>query len=147
MPHIPAFQKPSYDALGHHVEQHLSGSVENKAAQIRDSRLINYLAYLDEYGLTDKYLNHFSSVIDDLLSRYVLLLFTGYGCTPRHIKTGTILGYLTVINAHYVEMGIHPLFVAKLKSKTARLLADAKKFELEPDHREPLFGHLTRCMI
>ena len=62
----------------------------------------------------------------------------GYGCTPRHIKTGTILGCLTMINAHYVEMGIHPPFVAKLKSKTARLLADTKKIELEPDCREPL---------
>jgi hypothetical protein len=133
--------------LGHHVEQHLSGSVDYKAAQIRDSRLINFLAYLDKYGLTDKYLNHSSSVVDDLLSMYVLLLFMGYGCTLRHIKTGTILGYLTVINAHYVEIGIHPPFVAKLKSKTARLLADTNKFELEPDHREPLSEHLTRCMI
>jgi hypothetical protein len=62
----------------------------------------------------------------------------GYGCTPRHIKSGTVLGYLTVINAYYVEMGIHPPFVAKSKTKTARLLADTKKFELEPDRREPL---------
>jgi len=62
----------------------------------------------------------------------------GYGCTPRHIKSGTFLGYLTVINAHYVEMGIHHPFVAKSKIKTARLLTDTKKFELEPDHREPL---------
>ena len=43
-----------------------------------------------------------------------------------------------MINAHYVEMGIHPPFVAKSKTKTARLLADTKKFELEPDRREPL---------
>ena len=43
-----------------------------------------------------------------------------------------------VINAHYVEMGIHPPFIAKSKSKTARLLADSKKFELEPDCCEPL---------
>ena len=82
MPHIPALQKPSYDALGHHVEQRLSGSVDYKAAQTRDSQLINFLAYINEYGLTDKYLDHSSSVIDDLLPRYVLLLFTGYGCTP-----------------------------------------------------------------
>jgi hypothetical protein len=138
MPHIPALQKPSYDALGHHVEQCLSGSIDYKAAQTRDSRLINFLAYVDEYGLTDKYLNHSSSVVDDLLSRYVLLLFVGYGCTPRHIQFGTILGYLMVINAHYIEMGIHPPFVAKSKSKTSCLLADTKKFELEPDRREPL---------
>jgi hypothetical protein len=80
MLHIPALQKPSYDALGHHVEQRLSGSVDHKAAQTRDSRLIHFLTY--EYELTDKYLNHSSSVVDDLLSRYVLLLFMGYGCTP-----------------------------------------------------------------
>ena len=43
-----------------------------------------------------------------------------------------------MINAHYVEIGIHLPFVAKSKTKTARLLADTKKFELEPDHREPL---------
>ncbi len=43
-----------------------------------------------------------------------------------------------MINAHYIEMGIHPPFVAKSKSKTARLLADTKKFELKPDRREPL---------
>ena len=49
-----------------------------------------------------------------------------------------VLGYLTVINAHYVEMGIHPPFVAKSKTKTASLLADTKKFELKPDRREPL---------
>ena len=138
MPHIPALQKPSYDALGHHVEQRLSGSVDHKAAQTRDSRLIHFLAYIDKYVSTNKYLNHSSSIIDDLLSRYVLLLFMGYGCTPRHIKSGTVLGYLTVINAHYVEMGIQPSFVAKSKTKTARLLADTKKFELEPDRREPL---------
>jgi len=35
-------------------------------------------------------------------------------------------------------MGIHPPFVAKSKTKTASLLADTKKFELEPDCREPL---------
>ena len=35
-------------------------------------------------------------------------------------------------------MGIHPPFVAKSKTKTARLLTDTKKFELEPDRREPL---------
>ena len=58
---------------------------------------------------------------------------------PRHIRSGTVLGYLTVINAHYVEMGIHPPFVAKSKTKTARLLVDTKKFELKPDRREPLF--------
>jgi hypothetical protein len=62
----------------------------------------------------------------------------GYSCTPCHIKSGTVLGYLTVINAHYVKMGIHPPFVSKLKSKTARLLADTKKFKLKPDRREPL---------
>ena len=45
---------------------------------------------------------------------------------------------MTVINAHYVDMGIHPPFVAKSMSKTARLLADAKTFELKPDRREPL---------
>jgi hypothetical protein len=138
MPHIPAIQKPSYDALGHHVEQRLSGYVNHKAAQTRDSRLIHFLAYIDEYELTDKYLNHSSSIVDDLLSRYVLLLFVGYGCTPRQIKSGTVLGYLTVINAHYVEMGIHPPFVAKSKTKTARLLANTNKFELKPDRREPL---------
>jgi len=43
-----------------------------------------------------------------------------------------------VINAHYVEIGIHLPFVAKSKTKTARLLADTKKFELEPDRHEPL---------
>jgi hypothetical protein len=78
------------------------------------------------------------SIVDDLLSRYVLLLFMGNGCTPCHIKSGTVLGYLTLINAHYVEMGICPPFVAKSKSKTARLFADTKKFELKPDHREPI---------
>jgi len=138
MPHIPVLQKPSYDALGHLVEQRLSGSVDHKAAQTRDSRLIHFLAYIDKYELTDKHLNHSSSIVDDLLSRYVLLLFMGYGCTPRHIRSGTVLGYLTVINAHYVKMGIHPPFVAKSKTKTARLLANTKNFELEPDHREPL---------
>jgi hypothetical protein len=61
-----------------------------------------------------------------------------YGYTPQYILTGTVLGYLTVINAHYVEMGIHPPFVAKSKTKTALLLADTKKFKLEPDCREPL---------
>ena len=91
MPHIPALPKPSYDALGHHVEQRLSESIDYKAAQTRDSRPINFLTYVDEYGLTDKYLNHSSSVVNDFLSRYVLLLFMGYGCTPRHIKSGTIL--------------------------------------------------------
>ena len=35
-------------------------------------------------------------------------------------------------------MGIHPPFVAKSKTKTARLLVDTKKFELKPDRREPL---------
>jgi hypothetical protein len=146
MSHISALQKPSYDALGYHVEQRLSGSVDNKAAQTRDSRLIHFLAYINEYELTDKYLNHSSSNVNDLLSRYVLLLFMGYGCMPCHIKSGTVFGYLTVINAHYVEMGTHPPFVAKLKSKTARLLADIKKFELKPDRREPLLiKHLTRC--
>ena len=69
---------------------------------------------------------------------YVLLLFMGYGCTPRHIKSGTVLGYLKVINAHYAKMGIHPPIVAESKTKTVRLLADTKKFELEPDRREPL---------
>jgi hypothetical protein len=138
MSHISALQKPSYDALGYHVEQHLSGSVDNKAAQTRDSRLIHFLAYIKEYESTDKYLSHSSSIDDDLLSRYVLLLFMGYGCTPRHIKSGTVLGYLTVINAHYVEMGIHPPFIAKSKSKTVRLLADTKKFKLKPDCCEPL---------
>ena len=49
-----------------------------------------------------------------------------------------VLGYLAVINIHYDEMGIHPPFVAKSKTKTARLLADTKKFELKPDRREPL---------
>jgi hypothetical protein len=82
MPHIPALQKPSYDALGHHVEQCLSGSVDHKAAQTRDSRLIHFLTYINEYKLTDKYLNHSSSIVNDLLFRYVLLLFMGYGCTP-----------------------------------------------------------------
>ena len=62
----------------------------------------------------------------------------GYGCTPRHIKSGMVIGYLTVINAHYVEMGIHPPFVAESKTKTARLIADTKKFELKPDHCGPL---------
>jgi hypothetical protein len=138
MPHISALQKPSYNALGHHVEQRLSGSVDHKAAQTRDSWLIQFLAYIDEYKLTDKYLNHSSSIVDDLLSGYVLLFFMGYGCTLRHIKSGTVLGYLTVINAHYVEMGIHPPFVAKSKTKTARLLADTKKFKFEQDRREPL---------
>ena len=82
MPHIPALQKPSYDALGHHVEQRLSGSVDHKAAQTRDSRLIHFLAYIDEYELTDKYLNHSFSIVNDLLSRYVLLLFMGYSSMP-----------------------------------------------------------------
>jgi hypothetical protein len=77
MPHISALQKPSYNALGHHVEQRLSGSVDHKAAQTRDSRLVHFLAYIDEYELTDKYLNHSSSIVDDILSRYVLLLFMG----------------------------------------------------------------------
>jgi CRISPR/Cas system-associated exonuclease Cas4 (RecB family) len=117
MPHISALQKRSYDALGHHVEQRLSGSVDHKAAQTRDSRLVHFLAYIDEYKLTDKYLNHSSSIVDDILSRYVLLLFMGYGCTPRHIKSGTVLGYLMVINAHYTEMGIHPPFAAKSKTR------------------------------
>ena len=49
-----------------------------------------------------------------------------------------VLGYLTMINAHYAEMGIHPPFVAKSWTKTARLLTDTKKFELEPDRHEPL---------
>ena len=138
MPYIPALQKPSYDVLGHHVEQRLSGSVDHNAAQTRDSRLIYFLAYIDEYGLTNKSLNHSSSVVDDLLSMYVLLFFMGYGCTPRHIKSGTVLGYLTVINAHYAEMNIHPHFVAKSKTKTARLLTDTKKFELKPDRHAPL---------
>ena len=35
-------------------------------------------------------------------------------------------------------MGIHPPFIAKSKSKTARLLADTNKFELEPDRCERL---------
>jgi hypothetical protein len=35
-------------------------------------------------------------------------------------------------------MDIHPPFVAKLKSKTVRLLANTKKFELKPDRCEPL---------
>jgi hypothetical protein len=82
--------------------------------------------YIDEYELTDKYLNHSSSVVDDLLSRYVLLLFMGYGCMPRLIKSRMVLGYLTVINAHYAKMGIHPPAVAKSKTKTARLLTDTK---------------------
>jgi hypothetical protein len=138
MSHISALRKPSYNALGYLVEQRLSGSADNKAAQTRDSRLIHFLTYIEEYELTDKYLSHSSSIVDDLLSSYVLLLFMGYGCTPCNIKSGTVLGYLTVINAHYVKMGIHPPFVAKLKSKTARLLADTKKFELELDHCEPL---------
>jgi hypothetical protein len=91
MPHIPALQKPSYDALRHHVEQRPSRSIDYKAAQTRDSWLINFLACIDEYGLTDKYLNHSSSIVNDLLSRYVLLLFIDYGCTPQHIKSGTVL--------------------------------------------------------
>jgi hypothetical protein len=125
--HISALRKPSYNALGYHVEQRLSGSVDNKAAQTRDSWLIHFFAYIEEYELTNKYISHSSPIIDDLLSRYVLLLFMGYGCTPPQIKSGTVLGYLTVINAHYVEMGICPPFIAISKSKTVRLLADTKK--------------------
>ena len=49
-----------------------------------------------------------------------------------------ILGYLMVISAHYVEMGIHPPFVAKSKTKTAHLLAKTNKFELEPARCEHL---------
>ncbi len=98
-----------------------------KAAQTRDSRLIHFLTYINEYKLTDKYLNHSSSIVNDLLFRYVLLLFMGYGCTPWHIKSGMVLGYLMVNNAHYVEMGIHPPFVAKSKTKTAHLIPDTKK--------------------
>jgi hypothetical protein len=102
MLHISALRKPSYDALGYHVEQRLAGSVDNKAAQTRDSQLIHFLAYIKEYELTNEYLSHSSSIVDDLLSRYVLLLFMGYSCTPCHIKSMTVLGYLTVINTHYV---------------------------------------------
>jgi hypothetical protein len=53
MSHILALQKTSYDALGYHVEQRLSGSVDNTAAQTRDSWLIHFLAYIDKYEFTD----------------------------------------------------------------------------------------------
>jgi len=60
--------------------------------------------YIDEYELTDKYLNHSSSVVDDLLSRYVLLLFMGYGWT----KTARLLTDTKSLSSNRTIVNLYP---------------------------------------
>ena len=105
---IPAVGAPSFDILGDIVEQRLSGCTDGKGAKTRESRLGNFLDFLQNNNV-DNYLTPDPKWVDAVVIRYVVYIMNGYGCTTKYIETKTVKEYLKEINKHYTAYGLPPL--------------------------------------
>ena len=77
--------------------------------------------------------------VDEILARYVVYLLEGFTIKNIHVSCNTIKGYLKAVNDHYVVNSLPPPFDAdSLDSRASRLLAAQRRFQQEPDRREPL---------
>lgn len=86
----------------------------------------------------DNYLAVDPKWVDTVVSRYVVYIMNGYGCTSKYIEAKTVKEYLKEINKHYTAHGLPPPWVNTAKTKTARLVKDKQTFEKEAKRREPL---------
>ena len=146
MSFIPAITAPSFDALGDIVEQRLSGCTDAKGAKTRESRLSNFLDFLNNNNITD-YLSADPKWVDEVVSRYVVYIMSGYGCTTKYIEAKTVKEYLKEINKHYTAHGLPPPWVNTATTKTARLVKDKQTFETEAKRREPLTHECIETML
>ena len=116
---IPAVGAPSFDALGDIVEQRLSGCTDAKAIKTRESRLSNFLDFIKRNDLTATYLTTNPIVVDKIVSRYMVYIISGFGCTTKFIEAKTVKEYLKEINKHYVANGFPPPWISIADTKTA----------------------------
>jgi len=65
-------------------------------------------------------------------------LLSGHTIKDIEIKTGTIKGYMDVINKYYKQHNFNEPFDPESDSGAARLLREQKKFEQDPERRAPL---------
>jgi hypothetical protein len=138
MSSFPANGAPSFDALGDIVEQRLSGCTDAKATKTRESRLSNFLDFIKRNDLTASYLTTNPFEVDKIVSRYIVYILSGFGCTTKFIEANTVKEYLKEINKHYIANGFSPPWINIADTKTARLVRDKDKFEKEAERRSPL---------
>jgi len=77
-------------------------------------------------------------MVDKIVSRYIVYIISGFGCTTKFIEAKTVKEYLKEINKHYVANGFPPPWISIADTKTARLVRDKDKFEKESKQRSPL---------
>lgn len=138
MSSFPANAAPSFDALGDIVEQRLSGCTDAKSTKTRESRLGNFLDFIKRNGLGGTYLTANPFEVDKIVSRYIVYIISGFGCTTKFIEAKTVKEYLKEINKHYIANGFPPPWISIAETKTARLVRDKVKFEKEAERRSPL---------
>ena len=146
MSFIPALGAPSFNALGDIVDQRLSGCNDAKGAKTRDSRLVNFLNFCTNNDITN-YLSPDPNWVDTVISRYIVYIINGYGCTTKFIETKTVKEYLKEINKHYISHGLPPPWVSTAKTKTARLVKDKQTYEAEAKRRDPLTHKCIETMF
>jgi len=84
----------------------LSDNTDAKAIKTRESRLSNFLDFIKRNDLTATYLTTNPIVVDKIISRYIVYIISGFGCTTKFIEAKTVTEYLKEINKHYVANGL-----------------------------------------
>ena len=101
MPSISALGYPSYDDLGRAAEQRLARSIDRVKIFSRDSRLDHFLKFVSRYDLQDKYLSQDEEFMEDMMTRYVTFMLSGFTIQSREVLVSTIKCYLQVVNTYY----------------------------------------------
>ena len=138
MPPIPAVRYPTWDALGSTAQQRLAGSIDPKQHKTKCARLNHFLGFIEHYNLQNDYLTDKSSVLDEILLRYVTFLLSGFTIQCKAILASTIKGYMAAINKHYKEEGWPEPWHPKGTTSANEILNKQQTFEDMPAQRDPL---------
>jgi len=93
--------------------------------------------------------------VDTVVSRYVVYIMNGYGCTTKYIAVKTVKEYLKEINKHYTTYGLPPPWVNTAQTKTAKRREPLTQSCIETmlelaahyGHSEDCFECLMRDMV
>lgn len=80
------------------------------------------------------------------MERYVSFLLDGYTIKDIDVMTDTIYGYMRAVNKLYKDKRFNEPFDRSSQSRAAILLREQKKYEDEPDRRQPLHDKVI-CMM
>ena len=97
--------------------------------------------------MINAFLSDDHSVTDDIMRRYAVFLLSGFSIHGYSIAVDTIKEYFAEVNRYYVHKGFRKPFDYKDSSPASRLLREQKKFEDEPDKRDPLTEEMCIKMM